>query len=71
VQEYELYVPLYYNDGNRIEDEKRLEIHDRRLREFDGFTYFAHPARSYWKFGGVTFRDMVVIYRIIAFNAFR
>jgi hypothetical protein len=71
VKEYEVYVPVFYNDGTRIERDKRLEIHRRLLNEFEGMTFFSQPTRGYWKFGGVTFRDRILIYRTLAPNALR
>ena len=36
------------------------------LDEFDGLTYFPQPNEGFWKMGGVTYRDEIVIYRVLA-----
>jgi hypothetical protein len=38
VKEYELYVPLTYNDGSPIEGEKLVRVRDRLLEQFGSLT---------------------------------
>jgi hypothetical protein len=38
----------------------------RLLEEFGGLTFFPQANEGFWKFGHVTYRDKVVIYRIHA-----
>jgi hypothetical protein len=66
VKEYDLFVPLYYNDGTPIESRKLRRISDRLVSQFDGYTYFPQPARGVWKSAGVTYRDEIVIYRVVS-----
>ncbi len=65
MKEYDLFVPLCYNDGTSIEPEKFQEIQRRLLKEFDGLTYFPQPNDGFWKLGDVTYRDEIVIYRVV------
>jgi len=65
VKEYDLFIPLYYNDGSPVEGRKLQRIQARLLEHFDGLTFFPQPNDGYWKLGDVTYRDEIVIYRVI------
>jgi hypothetical protein len=65
VKEYDLFVPLCYNDGSPIEGRKLQRIQATLLEHFDGLTYFPQPNEGYWKYGGVVYRDEIVVYRIL------
>ncbi len=65
MKEYELYVPLTHNDGSPIDPEIIVEIRDRLLDQFGGLTFFPQHNDGFWTFGGVTYRDEIVIYRIV------
>jgi hypothetical protein len=65
VKEYELYVPLNYNDGSPIEAQKLARLRMKLLEQFGRLTYLPQRNQGYWKYGGVTYRDEVVIYRIL------
>lgn len=65
VKEYDLFVPVNYNDGTPIEAEKLERIQSLLLDEFQGLTYFAQRNEGYWKMGNVTYRDEIVIFRVI------
>ena len=66
MKEYDLFVPLYYNDGTAIEAEKFQQLHETLLDHFGGLTFFPQPNRGFWRMAGVTYRDEIVIYRVIA-----
>lgn len=66
MKEYDIFVPLYYNDGTAIESAKFQELQARLLERFEGLTYFPQPNQGFWKFGNMTYRDEIVIYRIIS-----
>ncbi len=38
----------------------------RLLERFEGLTYFPQANQGFWKFGDVTYRDEIVIYRVIS-----
>lgn len=65
VKEYELYVPLTYNDGSAIESEKLVRIREQLLEQFGNLTFFPQHNDGFWTMGGVTFRDSIVLYRIV------
>jgi hypothetical protein len=66
VKEYDLFIPLFCNDGAPIEPGKFQELQARLLGRFEGLTYFPQPNQGFWKFGDVTYRDEIVIYRVIS-----
>ena len=65
MKEYDLFVPLCYNDGTPIKSEKFQEIQSCLLEEFGGLTYFPQPNEGFWRLGNVTYRDEIVIYRVV------
>ena len=69
MKEYELYVPLRYNDGSPVEDEKIKRIGERLLDQFGGLTLFPQPHQGLWKMGPTTFRDEIVIFRVLSAKA--
>ncbi|MFL5243998.1 MAG: hypothetical protein ACJ8FY_17995 [Gemmataceae bacterium] len=66
MKEYEIYVPVSYNDGSPVEDAKIDRIGERLLDQFGGVTFFPQPNRGTWKMGHVTFQDQIVIFRVIS-----
>jgi len=63
--EYELYVPLHYNDGRPINPEKLRALKKRLVDEFGGLTHFRQENEGLWKIGDHTFRDRVEILRVL------
>jgi hypothetical protein len=45
VKEYDIFVPLYYNDGTPIESAKFQHLQSLLLERFEGLTYFPQPNR--------------------------
>jgi len=66
VKEYDLFVPLYYNDGSPVEPDKILELKTRLLDQFDGLTFFPQPNEGFWRAAGVTYRDEILVFRVLA-----
>jgi len=66
VKEYDIFVPLFYNNGSAIEPVKFQELQGGLLQQFEGLTYFPQANQGFWKFGGMTYRDEIVIYRVIS-----
>jgi hypothetical protein len=66
MKEYELYVPLNYNDGRPIEMEKLAALKRQLTEEFGGLTHFPQENEGRWKVGAITFRDRIVILRVLA-----
>ena len=69
MKEYDIFVPLYFNDGTPVEAEKFQELQEALLSRFGGLTFFPQPNKGFWRMAGVTYRDEIVIYRVIASSA--
>ena len=65
MKEYDIFVPLSYNDGSPVEPEKFQDLQEVLLEHFGGLTFFPQPNRGFWRMAGVTYRDEIVIYRVI------
>jgi hypothetical protein len=65
VKEYDLFVPLYYNDGRSVEPQKFQVLQQQLLDPFGGLTFFPQPNAGFWPMAGITYRDEIVIYRVI------
>ena len=68
MKEYDLFIPLRYNDGKPIEAAKFQILQARLLEYFNGVTFFPQPNQGLWKMGDVTYTDEIVIYRVVARN---
>jgi hypothetical protein len=66
VKEYDIFLPLFYNNGTPIEPNKFQELQSGLLDRFEGLTYFPQANQGFWKFGNITYRDEIVIYRVIS-----
>ena len=66
MREYELYLPLNDNDGHPIEPDRIRALKRRLVLEFGGLTYFPQENEGVWKVGAFTFRDKIVILRVLA-----
>jgi hypothetical protein len=69
--EYELYVPLFQNDGEPVEPTKLAALKQRLIDEFGGLTHFPQENEGFWKVGHHTFRDRVVILRVLSHDKAR
>jgi hypothetical protein len=65
VKEYDIFVPLRYNDGTPVEPRKFQDLQVRLLEYFNGFTFSPQPREGFWQMGNVTYRDEIVIYRVV------
>ena len=63
--EYELYVPLHYNDGRPIDPGVLKKLKRRLVDQFGGLTHFRQENEGLWKIGDHTFRDRVEILRVL------
>jgi hypothetical protein len=66
MKEYDLYVPLYDNNGTPIDPQKLSALKKRLVDQFGGLTHFPQENEGLWKVGGFTFRDKIVILRVLA-----
>lgn len=65
MKEYDVFVPIRYNDGADIELQKFKDLQKRLLEEFDGVTFFSQPNEGLWRMGDVVYHDEIVIYRVL------
>jgi hypothetical protein len=66
MREFEIYVPLHYNDGSAIEPEKLVTLRQRLFDYFGGLTDTRQQNAGAWKVGNVVFHDEIVIFRVLA-----
>ena len=65
MKEYDLFVPLYYNDGRQVEPQKFQTLQTQLLDQFGGLTFFPQPNQGFWTMAGITYHDAIVIYRVL------
>lgn len=65
MKEYDLYVPLTYNDGSPVEGRKIRRIGNLLLGQFEGVTFFPQANQGFWKMGEVVFKDEIVVFRVL------
>jgi ABC-type uncharacterized transport system YnjBCD substrate-binding protein len=68
VKEYDLFVPLYDNDGRPVEPQQ-FQALQQLIDQFGGLTFFPQPNEGFWTVAGVTYRDAIVIYRVLTSDA--
>jgi hypothetical protein len=70
MREYKIYLPLKYNDGKDIEEEKLRQVKAELVDAFGAITVssLASPYQGTWKYGGVEFIDDVIKIEIVATN---
>ena len=66
MREYDLYVPLHANDGAPIPSAKLTRLKKHLIERFGGLTQFPQAHDGFWKIGAVTFRDKIVILRVLS-----
>ena len=66
MKEYDLYVPLSDNSGQPIDPAKLSRLKKRLIDHFGGLTHFPQENEGFWKLGRVTFRDKIVILRVLS-----
>ena len=65
MKEYDLYIPLYDNEGRRLPRRKLATLKESLVDEFGGLTHFRQKNEGLWKIGAFTFRDEIVIFRVL------
>jgi hypothetical protein len=66
VKEYDLYIPLFLNEGTPVPDEFIERLGEQLLEEFGGCTFCPQPNKGLWRMGDVVFRDDVVIFGVLS-----
>ncbi len=65
MKEFDIFVPLKHNDGSPVEPRRFRELQVRLVEYFNGCTFFPQPNQGLWRLGDVTYRDEIVIYRVV------
>jgi len=67
---YDIYMPVRYNDGRPIEEEKYDRVEYRLLRHFGGLTSQERkfPFRGKWQEGTTVYSDEVIVLTVIDFR---
>lgn len=67
MKKYEIYLPLNYNDGNKIEPQKFKEIRQQLIAVVGAITVssLSAPFQGTWRYGGVEFIDDIIRIEII------
>lgn len=66
MKEYDLYVPLRSNRGIPFPPARLVRLKKRLIKRFGGLTHFPQSNEGFWKLGEVTFRDEIVILRVLS-----
>ena len=66
MREYDIFLPLYYNNGEPVDPRKFQALQKWILDRFDGITAFPQPNKGIWRMADVEYQDEIVIYRVIA-----
>ena len=69
MKEYDIFVPLYFNDGSPVEAAAFQALQETLLGQFGGLTFFPQPNKGFWRMAGITYRDEIVVYRVIGPDA--
>ena len=67
MKKYDIYLPLRYNDGIWVEDEKFDQVDDALYERFGGLTSIMRefPLRGLWTGESEVYRDLIIIYTTI------
>lgn len=70
VRRVEIYLPLEYNDGRRIADDKYLRLQSDLRKRFGGVTSTQRqfPLQGAWHFGEDVFEERVVVFTMMDFR---
>jgi hypothetical protein len=64
---YDIYLPINYNNGQPVEAEKFKITKDELISKFDGLSSIPGEGayiEGWWKSGNVIMKDRIVIYRV-------
>ena len=64
---YDIYLPLLYNDGTSIEEEKFVQVQKELFRQFGGLTSIKRdfPLRGIWGNETTVYEDEIIILTVI------
>jgi hypothetical protein len=67
MKKYEIYLPVTYNDGKKIEALKLTRIYEKLIAVFGAITVspISAPFQGTWSYGGVEFKDDIIRIEVI------
>ncbi len=63
---FEILLPLYYNDGSKIEEEKFLQTHEELIAQFGATSADSIIVKGRWMYQSAIYEDKLVRVRIDA-----
>ena len=63
---FEILLPLYYNDGSKVEEEKFVETDEELLAQFDATSTDSVIVRGRWIYQSTLYEDKLIRIRIDA-----
>ena len=66
MKEYDIFLPLFHNDGSPVDPRKFRNLQERLRSHFEGLTFFPEKNEGYWTTGGFSYKDEIVIYRVLS-----
>lgn len=68
MRQYDIYLPLQYNDGASIEPDKYDETRRELIEQFGGLTVLlgSGSAEGWWVLGDKVYRDEIRIFRVLS-----
>ncbi len=69
-QRYDIFLPLRYNDGREIENEKFLQLQDELIERFGGVTSIkqTNPLQGIWQYQSQRYTDEIIVVTILDFG---
>ncbi len=61
MKEYDLFVPLYDNDGRPVEPQTFQALQQQLLDQFGGLTFFPQPNEGFWTVAGITYQVSPIV----------
>ena len=65
MREYDIFLPTTLDDGTPIQEAEISAIKTHLAQAFGGYTHFDQKSEGAWRVGGVTFRDVVTVVRVL------
>lgn len=66
MKEYDIFLPIWKNDGMRVNPDLLEQVRHELFTEFGGITAFPQANHGLCKLGDVVYRDDIIIYRVLA-----
>ena len=64
--EFDIFVPLCGHDGKKYSRQMINKFRQLIVARFGGMTDFNHESKGIWTIGSVTFRDSILLWRVVS-----